>query len=654
MNVARILGLSRLFLAAALLFCALPSHAAADWPPIPPEDLAMKESSDAPGASAMILYREEVLSAAKASDSYYYRLKIFSEAGRKFGDVEINYIRGFADIKDIECRTVHPDGTVVPFDGQVLDKTLVKFGEFRYLAKTFSVPDVTPGSIVEYRYKVQHSATYSGATWQLQEGLYTKRAHFSFAPIKGFLGLTVRTISPDRRNIAPKKNTDGSFQLDIDNVQGVPEEQYMLPPSEVRGRVEFIYSTEMHYPAAKDYWDRNAKYWSAEDDQYIGKDTHTRELAAQLVSASDTPEAKLRKLYARAQQLRNLDVHPDKTVQEIVRDKSKLNFNIDDVLKHGYGFTQHIDLFLVALAQAAGFDAGLVWVAPRDKNTFHPDDQDKKQLSAPLAWIRAGDAEYFLDPAESLCPFGLLPWDLTETSGMRPTKDGAVFFQTPRPPSSSSTTERSAHLTLDADGSLSGTLTVRFTGQRSLIRRAEAREQDETGRNKMIADEIKSWLPHSAKFDLSSVTGWDKSDSALEAQGKLSIPEMTESAGKRTLLPLGLYEASQRQLFESATRKQDVYFPYPFEEVDDITLQLPAGLTADSLPEPRSLDPGGYLNFEISVKQEGAALHIHRHLAVGKILYQVNVYSSLRNFFSQAKVNDEQQLVLQSTPAARN
>jgi hypothetical protein len=643
-----------LLLIGAGIFGAPALRAAADWPPIAPEDLAMKESTDTPGAAAMILYREEILSAAKSSDSYYYRVKVFSEGGRRYGDVEISYFRGLAEIKEIEGRTIHSDGTIVPFDGQVLDRTLVKFGEFRYLAKTFSLPSITPGSIIEYRYKVQHSAFFGGAQWQLQEGLYTKRAHFAFAPMKSFSGLTIRTMSPDRRNIAPKKKPDGSFELDIDNVQGLPEEQYMLPASELRGRVEFIYSGEIHFPAAKDYWDRNARFWVAEDEQFIGKDPHTRELAAQLVSPSDPAETKLRKFYARVQQLRSLDDRSDKTVQEILRDKTKANFNIDDVLKHGYAFNQQIDLFLVALAQASGYEAGLVWVAPRDKNTFHPEDQDKTQLGAPLAWIRAGDAEYFLDPAAKLCPFGLLPWDKTETSGMRPTKNGAVFFQTPRPPSSSSTTERIVHLELGPDGSLSGTLTVRFTRQRSLIRRTEAREQDETGRNKLITDEIKNWLPASAKFDLTGITGWDKSDSALEAQGKLRIPEMTESAGKRMLLPVGLYEATQRQYFESAARKQDVYFPYPFEEVDDITLQLPAGWTADSLPAPQTLDPGGYLNFEISVKPEGGALHIHRRLAVGKILYQVGVYSVLRNFFTQAKVDDEQQLVLQTGSAARN
>ena len=181
------------------------ARALGDWPPIIPEELALKDNPAQPGALAMVLYREEILNAAKSLDSYYYRVKVFSESGRKYGDVEILYIPKFTEIKEIEGRTVHPDGSIVEFDGQVLDRTLVKFGEFRYVAKTFSMPSITPGSVIEYRYKVQHPTMYLNATWQLQEELYTKRAHFGFTPARTFLGLRVRTISPYTRTIAPQK-----------------------------------------------------------------------------------------------------------------------------------------------------------------------------------------------------------------------------------------------------------------------------------------------------------------------------------------------------------------------------------------------------------------------------------------------------------------
>ena len=74
--------------------------------------------------------------------------------------------------------------------------------------------------------------------------------------------------------------------------------------------------------------------------------------------------------------------------------------------------------------------------------------------------------------------------------------------------------------------------------------------QDETGKNKMITDEVKEWFPSNAKFELTTITGWDKPDTPLEVQGKLTLPGMAESVGKRVLLPLGLYEAGHPQMFQ--------------------------------------------------------------------------------------------------------
>jgi len=118
------------------------------------------------------------------------------------------------------------------------------------------------------------------------------------------------------------------------------------------------------------------------------------------------------------------------------------------------------------------------------------------------------------------------------------------------------------------------------------------------------------------------------------------------------LLPVGLYEAGHPQLFETATRKQDVYFPYPYEELDDITIQLPPGWRAETLPAPQSVSPGGDLHYEITAKQENDSIHLHRHLVVGGILYSLNNYLAVRHFFSTAKSDDEQQVILQAAAAS--
>jgi hypothetical protein len=640
-------------ISAIILFSLAPrGRAAAEWPPVSQEELAMKENPAEPGALAMILYREDIVNSLHSTEDVYYREKIFSAEGKKYGDIEIPFIKGAEEIRDVHSRTIHPDGQVIESDTKVLEKLLVKAGDIKFLAKTFTVPDITPGSVIEYRYRIQRDpqALYN-CTWRLQDELYTKRAHFVFSPYQGegAPGLIWRTF---RSSAAPQKQRDGSFALDVNDVAGLPDEDFMLPKDELRGKIQFIYLEEEHPKESKEYWDRVAKRMFETQDKFIGKRASVRDLVAQTIKPEDSAEVKLQKLYVRAQQVHNTDDDREKTAQEAKRQKTKDNNNVDDILKHTYGDSGDIDYLFSAMAQAAGFDSNIVWVASRDKHRFHPDLQDRDELNDYLVWVHAGDKDYFLDPGIHYCPFGILPWYETGISALRPTKQGAVYMQIPGTASATSVTERKVDLTLDMNGVLTGTLTVRYTGERAFSRRENAHDEDAEGKKKLITDEVKEWLPSTAKFELTSITGWDDANVPLEVQGKLTLHGMGEAVGRRLLLPIGLYEAGQRQLFDASARKQDIYFHYPYEDVDDIMIQLPVGAKADSLPPPQVLDPGGSLKYEISAKQDGNSLQVHRKLVVGGILYPAGSYSEIRKFFATAKSNDEQQLVLQA-PSSR-
>jgi uncharacterized protein DUF3857 len=644
-----------LLFAAASPLCDVPARAAADWPAIAPEELALKDNPASPGSLAMVLYREDIVNSKASTETYYYRIKIFTEEGKKNADIGIPFFKGLFEIKDIHARTIHPDGKIIDFNGQVLDKLVVKSGDIKVQEKTFTLPDVTPGSIIEYRYRTEGDPnSLYNVFWRIQEDLYIKSAHFVFQPYQGDDAPRIisRTSHLDA-GVTPQKQKDGSWALDVRDIPGVPDEDYMLPEDEIRGLVEFIYTREQHTADAKLYWDTAAKEMIQNEDAFIGKRGSIRDLSSRLYAANDSPEVKLRKLYARAQQIHNVDADREKTAQEARRDKTKENNNVDDVLKRGTGDSGDIDKFFVALAQASGFDSGLVWVAPRNERRFDPGLQDRGELDDYLVWVHAGDKDYFLDPGISFCPFGQLPWYETSITSLRPTKQGAVFMPIPEANGVDSTVTRRAQLRLDeSDGSMSGTLFVTYTGQRALVRRKDAHNQDETGKNKIITDEVKDWFPSDAKFELTSITGWDTPDTPLEVQGKLTLHDIAESVGRRVLLPLGFYEAGRAQLFQTASRKQDIYFHFPYVEQDDITLQLPHGWHAESLPAPDVLEPGGQLRYEISAKQEGDALHVQRKLAVGGILYPVDSYGAVRKFFGAAKEGDEKQLVLQTAPAS--
>lgn len=181
-----------------LLLLTLPwlgMRAWADWPPIAPEDLKMIDLAEEKGAPAVILLREEVADDSNNYHSVYMRIKILTEAGRRFADVELPYSRRTFRIENISGRTVHADGSIVPFDGKVFDKVVVRSKrgrseEVRLSVKSFTLPDVQVGSILDYRYSLRYDDHVAYAPdWIIQTDLFQKNATFKFIPYPGLLSL---------------------------------------------------------------------------------------------------------------------------------------------------------------------------------------------------------------------------------------------------------------------------------------------------------------------------------------------------------------------------------------------------------------------------------------------------------------------------------
>jgi Domain of Unknown Function with PDB structure (DUF3857) len=151
---------------ASRLLCAIAivprrSSAGDDWLPIPPADLALKDNPASPGAHAMILYRESAVnekytSTDGASVNEYLRIKIFTQEGTDQANVEIPFFKDSSDIQGVRASTSRPDGTSVNFEGKPCEKIIEKRSGEKILAKTFTLPDVQPGGIIEYKYRRQY------------------------------------------------------------------------------------------------------------------------------------------------------------------------------------------------------------------------------------------------------------------------------------------------------------------------------------------------------------------------------------------------------------------------------------------------------------------------------------------------------------------
>jgi hypothetical protein len=126
----------------------------------------------------------------------------------------------------------------------------------------------------------------------------------------------------------------------------------------------------------------------------------------------------------------------------------------------------------------------------------------------------------------------------------------------------------------------------------------------------------------------------------------MKIPGWAEAAGKHVVLPIGVFTGVEKHIFEHANRVYPIYFKYPYENDDDVSIELPAGWSVSSVPPPLAKD-GHVVAYSISAENGKNTLHLSRKLTVDFLILDPKYYLALRNFFQMVRTGDEEQIVLQ-------
>jgi hypothetical protein len=633
----------------ALIFCAGASPVRADdWPPISPEDLKMSSEPHAPGAPAILLYRQVDRDDTGPTETNYARMKILTEEGRKFADIEIPFDKATESVRGIEARTIRPDGSIVKFDGTVYEKPIIQTRGIKLLAKTFTMPDVRVGSIIEYRYRhsFEHGYVFN-SNWVLSQDLYTKYAKFSLIPYRQY---SMRYSWPAGLpgDTAPPKEEHGRISLEARDVPAFVPEEYMPPENELKYRVDFIYMADGYADGEKDpkvFWRKYGKAEYRRVNEFVDRRRAMTEAVGQIVAPGDTAEAKVRKIYERTQRVRNTSFERKKSQQEDERQNHKSAWDVEDVWKQGYGDGNQIAWLFLALVRAAGIPADPVIVSTRDMHFFNPNVMNPRDLNSNVVVVTLDGKELFLDPGTALAPFGTLPWAETDVSGLRLTKDGGDWVTTPVSDPKDSRTERKAFLKLTSSGTLEGKLTVTYTGQEALWRRLEERNEDDAARKQFLEDQIKADIPSGSDVELVNRPDWDSASQILVAQFNLRVQGWAEGAGQRALMPVGLFGAQERRRFEHATRIHPMYFDFPRQSADHISIELPANWTVTSTPKPRTDDLSSFV-YSIWTEEQAGSLQLNRALSVNSVLVNIKFYGLVQKFFQTVRSGDEDQVIL--------
>jgi hypothetical protein len=276
---------------------------------------------------------------------------------------------------------------------------------------------------------------------------------------------------------------------------------------------------------------------------------------------------------------------------------------------------------------------------------------DRTRLDANIVLVKVNGKDVYFDPGAAFTPFGLLEWPETGVAGLRLDKDGGTWIRSTLPQSSESRTERKADLKLSDTGDLEGKVTVTFTGLEGMYRRLEELHSDDAERKKYLEDQVKEYIPAAVELDLTNQPDWKTSSQPLVAEFTIKIPGWVSGAGRRALLPVGIFSATEKHIFEHSNRVHPIYFRFPFEKVDDITIDLPASWQVQTLPKPQNQD-SPVLAYTLQTENKVNSIHLSRKVLVDILLLDIKYYPALRNFFQVVRTGDEEQIVLQPGAAS--
>ncbi len=664
-------GLFRLSLLSALLsLTGAVAHADQQWTTPTPEELSMTSQPQVPGASAVYLNREETTDDKLHMFSIYVRLKVLNELGKEYANVELQYAHlseGSLNVEDIQGRTIHPDGTIIPFTGKPYEKLIEKTQGVKFMAKVFTLPDVEIGSILEYRYKLRLDDNWFMAPqWYIQSGLFTRKAHYSWRPTdhalissddRGQLTnaiawtpiLPAGTDLKQTRLPPTEAGHDGQivFDLNIQNVAPAPDEDYMPPVSSFTYRVLFYYTP---YRTGDEFWKNEGKHWAKQRDKFIGPGPAVSAAVKDIVSPSDTPDQKLRKLYAAVMQLENTRYTRQHSGAEEKAQGFKEVHTTDDIWTRKRGTDDQIAGLFVAMARAAGFKAYLGTVTNRERSIFNKNFVSLSQLDDSVAIVNVDGKDQFFDPGTRFCPYGHLSWQHAMAQGVRQTDSGSDFFGTNGESYSFSRVQRIADLTLSSEGALSGTIKMTYAGDPAIRWRHRSLEGDSASLEREIRTSVERLVPPGVEVKVVSIEKLEDYEQPIVANLQVK-GSLGSSTGKRVLLPGDIFEASVKPAFPHEKREIPVYFEYTRITQDAVRIAFPANLSVESLPTTNKDGFEKAIAYSLTSESTPHTFTVRRTFALGEIVFDVKQYPDLRTFYSKMETKDQENVVLTTASA---
>jgi hypothetical protein len=597
---------------------------------------------------------------------YHVKIKLFDEQALKRGHVEIPYyIQDNGSYEEINPTSVQgityyaaPGGGMSSVELSQDSVFIVKKNK-HWSAIVFTMPKLSKGCIIEYKYRLSSPYLDKFKTWEFQSDIPKVYSEFE-AHIPTVFGYNVSLrgslkLSKDTINI--EKNCFSSTELQsdcnvedyrIDNVPAFKPEPFVASPKSYMSALYFqltkatmlnnsaVLNTATYLDVA-DNWadaDKTLRYDSNFGSQLLHSNIPKDKLAEITSGITDTL-LKAKAIYAYIQKNIAFDglysVYTDNGVKKAF---DKHNGNSAD-----------INITLTDALKEDGINANAVLISTRNNITIDSEYPAISEFNSVITAVIIGNKAYLLDATCSLLPFGMLPVNDLNSSGwgrVMPLDKPSYWIKL-------STSLRrlgtaSADLTFDA-GSLGGTITTYSKSYSAYEKRVALAANKISGNAQSIPGLVITKADNNAAEGSPALTEtYQVQISNQDKSGEFTfVPFML---GKPIRQPFELLDTLTANPFVDETRTYPIDFGMPASYSFTVTLHLPTGYKIDTPPQNIDDSAPGIGSVNTIFNADGTTVTYTLTYSLDKAFYNVTEYAKLKALFDKIVLAEKAPLTI--------
>lgn len=631
-----------------------------DWKAIEPAHLALKAPLVEKDADAEAIFWEVRVQdqddgfGVRTVLNHYLRIKVFTERGRdEQSKIDIPYF-GDYKIKDIAGRTIKPDGSIVELKKDaIFDRTIINSRGIKIKAKSFAMPAVEPGVIIEYRWKEIRDGEISFYVHlDFQRDIPVQEVKYFIKPYSapGFsYGMRLRNFNCP--SLPLNKEKDGFSSTTLNNVPAFREEPYMPPEDSIRPWI-LVYYIEDKESSPDIFWQNYGKEVFENVKEFTKVNDDVRKSLSNIISPSDSPKDKVDKIFEFCRTKIRNSRYVELTENE--KNKVKNSRSPAETLKIGAGTSGDILYLFAAMANAAGFDSRIARSANREKIFFNRNFTNPFFMRGTLVAVQIEGQWVFYDPANIYLPKGMLDWREEGQETLISDSKQPFFVKTNLSDVDKSLVKRTAKLRINEEGNLEGDIKVEYTGHFDLEYKDSYDKDSPNEEENILKESIKGRLPN-AEISNVKIENFDVVGKPYTYSYQIKVPGYCQKTGKRLFLQPSYFQNGVEAMFSASERKHPIYFNFPWSEVDSVSINLPQGyeLENPSVPPPLTIPDIGGFKVRIQISEDKKVLFFTRNFSFGTggaLYYPQNNYAQVKGIFNTIQERDKHTLTLKQKP----